>query len=168
MTTPGAYDYYRAARNAVLAAARSAGAEITDWPVPGMTSLTRQRAEPLAGIRAARSLERAALRVTGDYIRLAREDGLDWREIGAALGLEPDDGDLAMAAWEYASGPRYRMDPLYFYFTCPGCGQAVRDYGPHGGHPEDCEQGHAEDCTRMAEAVRAYKAQWEDEGGTDE
>jgi hypothetical protein len=153
VTTPdSAYDFHRAVRSTVLAAA---GGSIDVRP------------EPLAGIRAARSLEHAAARVAAGYIRLAREDGQDWRAIGEALGLAPDDGDIATAAWEHAAGPRYRMDPLYFGWTCPACAQRVRDYGPYGGHPEDAEQNHAKGCTRMAEAVRVYMAQFEEDDADD-
>jgi hypothetical protein len=154
-----------AARHEVLRLAESAAAEVREEPLfPGARSMTR-RPVPLAGIRMARSLEHAAVRVAASFVRGAREDGIDWRTIGEALGLEPDDGDIATAAWEHAAGPRYRMDPLYFGWTCPACAQRVRDYGPYGGHPADAEQGHAKGCTRMAEAVRAYMAQWEDDDG---
>jgi hypothetical protein len=39
----------------------------------------------------------------------------------------------------------------------------ITDRGPYEANPRDVEQGHADGCARLAEAVRAYEAQWDDE-----
>jgi hypothetical protein len=43
--------------------------------------------EPIAGLEAVMELERAAQNLIADYIRLARETGRSWYEIGDALNL---------------------------------------------------------------------------------
>ena len=124
-------------------------------------------AGPLHGIISAVVHRSACDRVIGDWITRAREDGCDWLQIGRALGME-DDGrqpyDVAAAAYERSCGTDGLGDPLPFWFPCGSCGRMVTDRGPYTANPLDCEEGHAEDCARMAEALRAYRAQWEEEG----
>ena len=118
---------------------------------------TTREPEPLAGITAARALERAARWYCLESIRYAREDGLSWRETGAAFGPGLT---TAEAAYRYASPGHDHGD--YFLWTCPACGGNIRDYGPEVPLRE-AEQGHAENCSRWAAAVRAWDAEWEDE-----
>jgi len=162
-------DAYHAASQAALRIAQASGAEIRERPLwPGSYSTVRY-AEPLAGIRAAVTARDAAARVVGDYVQRAREDGADWLDIGRALGLENEDRepyDVAVAAYERTAGEGSLSRGPAFGFTCGTCGQHVRDNGPYTASPLDCEEGHAGDCSRMAGAVRAYRAQWE--GGDDE
>jgi hypothetical protein len=122
--------------------------------------------DPLPGLRAAVLVRDCAERVITETITRARETGESWTEVGRALGL--DDGerepyDIMTAAYERGAGrstPRWQAT---FSFTCGTCGQRVRDNGPYSASPLDCEEGHAEDCARFAEAVRAYRAEWDEE-----
>ena len=123
--TSAASDAYLAAQSSVLRLAQANGAETRERPVwPGAFSTTRY-AEPLAGIRAAQTVQRTAERVADDYVRHARVEGIGWREIGEALGLA-EDGErtgyaLAVAAYEQVTGePDVLRDPS-FYYTCPAC-----------------------------------------------
>jgi len=161
--TAAASDAYFAAQSSVRRLAEAEGAEIRERPVwPGAFSTTRY-AEPLAGIRAAQTVQRTAERVADDYVRHARVEGIGWREIGEALGLGEDGQrtgyDLAVAAYEHVVGePDLLRDPS-FYYTCPACEQGISDRGPYESHPEDNERGHAEGCTRLAADVAAWQAQ---------
>jgi hypothetical protein len=151
----------REVRQTVIRLAAANGAEIREKPLwPGAHSVVRY-AEPLAGIRAGVVVSNAASREVRDYITRAREDGAGWLEIGRAFGLEAE--DIAVAAYERAAGEGSLGRPGAYGFTCGACEQAVRDDGPYAGHPLDCEEGHADDCARMTEAVRAWqRAQWGD------
>src|SRR5258708_3098904 len=167
--TSAASDAYLAARSAVLRIAQAEGSEIREMHIwPGSISTTRY-AEPMAGIRAARILERTAGRVTDDYIRFAREDGAGWLQIGEALGLA-EDGDprgyeLAVAAYEYAAGKPDLWGNNTFYYSCPSCAQTISDRGPYQSHPEDNEQGHGQDCARLAADIAAWQADQDAWGG---
>jgi hypothetical protein len=116
--------------------------------------------DPLAVITAAASLSREAARATRDHARRAREAGKSWDQIGEALGPQGDGGLASHAFYLLASdlgrGPS-------FAWTCGACGQTVIDYGPEAGSPEDQESGHGEGCTRLAAAIVAWDAQWEDD-----
>jgi len=156
---------YRSAHQLVLKLAQDGGAEIRQRPAwPGSYSVVRY-AEPLAGLKAAVVASKATGRVTGDYITRAREDGFSWLEIGRALGIDGEPYDVAVSAFERAAGEGSPGWGPSFSFTCGSCAQMVTDHGPYTASPLDCEEGHAEDCTRMAEAMRAYRDQWEDGGG---
>ena len=158
----------REVRQSVIRLAAANGAEIREKPLwPGAHSVVRY-AEPLAGIRAGIVVSSAAQRAVRDYLARAREDGVPWLEIGRALGLETgvrEPYDVAVAAFERAAGESIRGLRPSFGFTCGSCGQHISDLGPYEAAPDNTEEGHAEDCTQMAEAVRAYRAQWEDDGG---
>src|SRR6266704_3236267 len=158
-------DAYFTAQSSVLRLAEAEGAQIRERPAwPGASNTTR-RAEPLAGIRAARILARAAERVAGDYVTHARAGGISWQEIGEALGLAENGQrtgyDLAVRAFEYITdaGHRDRFGTLSFYWTCPACEQGIGDRGPYESHPEDNEHGHAEGCTRLASDIAAWQAE---------
>ena len=155
-------DAYWAIRQHVLAAARKAGAEIREKPSAGLSSVAVYYPEPLAGIRAARTYEHAAARLAAEYAQCARADGTGWLDIGRALVLEGDsDYDVMTAAYEQAAGRDSFGTPRPYYFPCGSCGGRIRDNGPWSASPLDREEGHAETCARFAEAVRAYRAQWE-------
>ena len=163
--TSAASDAYLAAQSSALRIAEAEGAEIRERPVwPGALS-TMRYAEPLAGIRAARTLTRTAERVVGDYVKHARVDGISWQEIGEALGLDENGQrtgyDLAVRAFEYITdaGHHDRSGTLSFYYPCPACEQGISDRGPYESHPEDNEHGHAEGCTRLAADIAAWQAQ---------
>jgi hypothetical protein len=157
-------------RGAVFTLVRESGGQIAQRPViTGEPGWTANEAEPLAGITAAKHLEWAAAKAVRDHARRAREDGLTWGRIAGALGCKGDPGygvspaeeAFRQLASDLGSGPS-------FGFTCGTCLKTVIDHGPECGHPEDCERGHAEGCTRLAEAVRAYRAQWDDDEETGE
>lgn len=158
----------RAVDAAIVRMARAAGTPVHQRPVFPDSTLTTADPEPLAGIGFALMLTDAARHQIHHCIKRARQDGAGWREIGQALRLQHEAEDrgvgLGEAAFEYAAGPpAQRLDRLWFGWTCPVCQRRVIDYGPEGGHPDDCESGHAEDCQRLAAAVAAYEAQWADE-----
>ena len=155
---------YLAAQAEVLRLAKSSGAPVHDQAVsPGALSLKRTT-EPMAGIRAARSLHKAARRVTADYVRLARAEGICWRDVGEALALDsPDLPDgagyyLAAAAYEHAAGkPDLLREPVY-QFDCGSCWMPIADYGPYQSDPRDNERGHAQDCQRFRAQISAWRA----------
>ncbi len=163
-----ASDAYYAARASVLRAAEAQGAEVRERPIwPGAHS-TERYAEPLAGIRTSLVLQHAAQRVTGDYVRYARQDGASWRQVGEALGLAADGQrtgyDLAVAAYENVTGEPEPSREASFYWRCPACEQEVSDRGPYENHPEDNEHGHADSCPRLAADIAAWQAErdaWE-------
>ncbi len=160
----------RAVDAAILRMARASGAPVRERPIrPGYT-LTTDDTEPVTGIGFALMLQDAARRKIHDYIKRARQDGVAWQQIGEALRLErvaEERGvSLAEVAFDYATDAEHAgpFDRLSFAWTCPSCRGLVIDYGPSGGHPVDCESGHAEGCERLAAAVAAYEAEWADEG----
>jgi len=158
----------RAVNAAILQMAHAAGAPVQERRIFPDSTFTVTDPEPLAGIGFALMLTDHARQQIHRFIRRAREDGADWREIGTALRLQQaadeHDGDLGVAAFEYAAGaPAQRFDRMWFGWDCPACRGRVIDYGPYGGHPDDCESGHAEGCQRRAAAIAAYEARWTDE-----
>lgn len=151
---------------AILRMARAAGTEIQERPAwPGAASTIRY-ADPAAGIRFARILGDAARHCEHGYVQYARETGLTWEQVGAALSLEADHGrSPGEAAFEHVTDAEHARPfaDLAFHWTCPACSQGVSDRGPYNGHPADCERGHADGCSRLAAAIAEYKAQWGDE-----
>jgi hypothetical protein len=119
---------------------------------------------PAAALRVARQVELAARREVGAHIRLAREDGLSWHEIGGLLGfgLLAADAEVSVAgyAFDYAIGPRPAgpwYDPPVFLWICPACGRRIRDRGPVL-MPAADEQGHADGCGRLTAAQAEWQA----------
>ncbi len=121
------------------------------------------KTDPLEGIAAARRQEQAAAAAIRAHARAARAAGLSWAQIAGALGCKRDRGTspageaFARLASDLGSG-----SPSFGY-TCRSCDQAVVDYGPECGHPEDAERGHAGGCARLAAAVAEWGRQWGDE-----
>jgi hypothetical protein len=142
------------ARAAITRLVRDEGAEMVARPLNRREpdGRTTQEPEPLAGIAAAVALERAVRQSCTESVRYAREDGLRWERIGAALGFAGR--GAADDAYAYVC-PGARHDD-WFSWICPSCRKLIRDRGPEAGHPADGEQGHAEGCARFAELVRAY------------
>lgn len=152
-------------RNAILTLVRDSGGKVTRRPlIPSEPDgLAVSMPEPLAALAAARHLEWAARHALRTHASNAREEGRTWAEIGTALGCKPGEdyppvGESAFrqVCSDLGGGPS-------FAWTCSACLKVVIDYGPGAGHPADQERGHAEGCTRLAEAVRAHDAQWEDD-----
>jgi hypothetical protein len=155
-------------RSGISVLCQAAWAQFTPRPVirsePGGPA--RPEPEPLAAITAAVALSREATMAVRDHARTAREDGCTWDEIGEAMGYdtgarypEPDRAGAAFAllASDLGHGPA-------FTWTCASCLGVILDCGPGTGSPAEAEHGHADSCTRLAEAVKAYDAQWEDGG----
>jgi hypothetical protein len=116
--------------------------------------------EPIAGLEAAHELERAVHDLAGDYIRLAREAGRSWSEIGDALDLLPYASANKVSVGEEAHGyaVRYHEAPGRQTFTwrCPACLRTVTDRGPYP-DPPDREEGHEARCPRRAAEIAAWK-----------
>ncbi len=153
MSTSGALDARGHLRGVIREMARAAGGQAVIPPVAGdEEGWTTEGPDPLAGITMARDLEFAARGAVRGYARQAREAGYSWNEIGMALGYRTDTEGIWPADQAYrALTPEGRP----FSFTCGACGQMIVDFGPGGGHPAEQERGHAEDCPRLAQALRA-------------
>lgn len=161
----------QAIRNGVRRLVTESGGQMIRRPMfPGRLDLdsTTEEPEPLAGIRAAASLQFEAGRALARAARYAREDGKSWQEIGEVLYLaKPDPFDeesKAVRAFRRLS-VSCNHDPFQsptFTWTCPDCGKHVSDHGPEAGHPADAERGHTASCTRLAQAVADYDAMWEE------
>ena len=158
-----ALNVYYDQNTAVLNDARREGTAVDSRPAwHGASAATISFAEPLAGIRLARTRAAAAQRVVGDYIRHARQAGSTWYAIGQALGLDGQ-GDLSDAAVDYAIGPVdawSRLDAS-FSWTCLECSGHIADRGPSGGHPDDDEPGHKPGCARLARMAAEWEAERE-------
>jgi hypothetical protein len=148
-----------AAAAAVARIGRQLGAEV----VPEGADPTQLLA-PAAALRVARQVELAARHEVGVHIRRAREDGLSWHEIGGLLGFGPIAADVEVSvagyAFDYTIGPQPAgpwYDPPVFLWTCPVCGEPVRDRGPVL-MPAADEQGHADGCGRLVVAMAEWQA----------
>jgi hypothetical protein len=73
---------------------------------------------------------------------------------------------VADAAYHYATGTT-AFGRSSFAWVCPACRDTVIDRGPQAGHPADREDGHADGCPRLATAIAAWSASWDDDGGPD-
>ena len=114
----------------------------------------------------ARQVELAAHAEAGTHIRRARQDGLSWHEIGGLLDFGPlaaaSDVSVSQDAFDYCAGPQDVSpwyDPPVLTWTCPECGQMIRDRGPALMSAAG-EKGHADGCGRLATA----QAEWMNPG----
>jgi hypothetical protein len=152
-------------RVAILSTVRETGGQTVTRPVfrdrPGL-GMPLTEPEPMAALQASAVVGHALRQITCEYVRRAREDGHSWPGIGAALGLDRASGDdlsAAEAAYDQVAGePTFRTRS--FAWTCPACHGTVIDRGPEAGHPQDCEEGHADRCPRLAAAITAWDASW--------
>ena len=156
------------ARQAMIELARADGAQLITRPAYCGSHTTIRDVDPLAGLTASRRLEIAARGHAADYIRTAREAGHTWHDIGTALNLVPDadpqqaGATIAEAAFTYAAGhpgTSYAYDRSIVWH-CDSCDQAISDHGPENGPSED-EQGHTENCPRIAADIAARDAEWD-------
>jgi hypothetical protein len=112
------------AQRAVLSIVRESGGQTVARPVfrdrPDL-DMTVTENESLGGLQAAVQLKHAAMRLTLEYARQAREDGHSWQEIGVALGfvrLAESDVSVASAAYDYAVGTT-ALGRASFAWVCP-------------------------------------------------
>ena len=152
-------DLPQAAAAAVAQIARDLGAQVLPEG-----SDPAQLLAPAAALRIARQVELAARAQVGVHIRRSREDGLSWHEIGALLDFGPlaaaSGTSVAQYAFDYCVGPHPEapwFDPPVFMWTCPACGQMIRDRGPVL-MPAADEKGHADGCGRLAAAQAEWQA----------
>jgi hypothetical protein len=161
-------DIAQHARQAILATVRETGGAAVTRPVfrgrPGLDAAFAD-AESMAALRASVAVGHALRRMTCEYVRRAREDGHSWPEVATALGLDhtAEDGrSPTEAAYDQVAGqPGFRARA--FAWICPVCRATVIDRGPEAGRPEDCEEGHATSCPRLAAAITAWDAQWNED-----
>jgi hypothetical protein len=152
-------DLAEAAAAAVVAIAREHAAEV----LPAGSD-PRQLLAPAAALRVARQVELAARHQVGVHVRRARAEGLSWHEIGGLLdfGLlaAASNTSCAQYAFDYCVGP-HPASPWYdapvFTWTCPACGQIIRDRGPVL-MPAADEKGHADGCGRLAIVQAEWRA----------
>ena len=144
------------------------GAGVVRRPVRGEPGSERvPHPEPLTGIGAAVSLKHAAVSIIRDCARYAREDGITWEGIAAALGCQPDAYGTSAGEVAFRDLASDLGDGLSFTWRCAACGQLIRDRGPESFHPADVEEGHGDGCSRLAAAIAAWDRQWEDDGDAD-
>jgi hypothetical protein len=124
--------------------------------------------DPLEALAVLHQLRGAVAQAERVAARRAREDGQSWAQIGEALGRRDDPGtglSVAEQAWRHVM-PGYRgISPDWFTWTCPSCGEHVRDYGPEL-PPDEAEKGHVRICPQFAATAAAWDASWDD--GSDE
>ena len=142
------------------------GAREIQMPI-AQTSLTRPGVDDaLAGIGAARLMQRVAEAVIADYAVAARAAGRTWTEIGAALGITGQDwpGAVAERAFDQVTHGGDGWSRSSVRWRCPSCGEQITDSGPFTSHPADIESGHADGCARYAADVAAWAEQagWAD------
>jgi hypothetical protein len=116
--------------------------------------------EPIVAIEAAHAIEQAAHSVLKDLIRLARQAGRNWYEIGEALDLHWEavvaKESIADIAYDYALEYQADRGMRTFVWTCPACEQLITDQSPFNELPAQ-EEGHADDCRRWS----AELAEWQ-------
>ncbi len=115
--------------------------------------------EPIAQIESAHAIEQAARDLISEFIRLARQAGRNWYEIGNALDLHyhavAAKISIAEVAHDYALDNQTSTGIHTFTWTCPACGRRITDQGPFRELPTQ-EEGHAGDCPRWT----AELAEW--------
>jgi hypothetical protein len=148
---------------AIDAMVRGSGARtITQLRSAGLSSpgTNTVQPEPVAGLEYARELERAAHILVEHYIRLARETGRSWFEIGEALDLHQaaaaNKASIADEAYDYALRYQPGTGRRTFWWRCPACQHQVDDNGPWPDPPGQ-EDGHAANCPRRAAQIRAWQ-----------
>jgi hypothetical protein len=124
----------------------------------------RDDADPLAATHASRQLVLAMQRQVVEHALRARGSGESWEDVAAALNVHNDGQPDCAAAYLTVLGVR-ADDPWWspargVVWTCSTCEEAVRDYGPDCGGPDDRESGHAITCSRHAADMLAWEALW--------
>ena len=115
---------------------------------------------PITEVEAARPIELAAQALIKDLIRLPRQAGRSWYEIGEGLDLhwqtvvakEP----IAEVAYDYVLEYQAGKGIQTFNWTCPACQQLVTDQSPFCELPAQ-QEGHADNCARWATELAGWK-----------
>lgn len=150
-----------ASRAIDAAVAASAGRTLAHLRTNGRTwpGVNTIDPEPIAQIEAARAIEQAARDLIRDFIRLARQAGRTWYEIGNALDLHYQavaaKVSIAEVAYDYALQNQASSGMRTFIWNCPACSRLVTDQSPFRELPAR-EEGHADDCPRWT----AELAEW--------
>jgi hypothetical protein len=115
--------------------------------------------EPIVGLESAHAIEHAHALIK-DLIRLARQAGHSWYEVGEALDLHWEavaaKESIADVAYGYALEYQADRGMRAVTWMCPACQQLVTDRSPFRELPAQ-EEGHAEDCARWT----AEFAEWQ-------
>lgn len=128
---------------------------VVSWPEP---------ADPAQAIELARLIEGTARGLWRRYAEQARGAGKTWLELADAVGVDADEDERDHLAFRLITGePTSSWREPYASWRCGSCGERIRDVGPYGGHPDDSESGHAEDCMRHKAEVAQYVAHWDDD-----
>lgn len=114
----------------------------------------------MARVEVERQLELEARRGLGQAVAEARAEGHSWEQIVHHVpGLSPAYGaEAADKLFELVSIPGSRFCEDLVTWRCGDCDGLVLERGRDAGHPLDAEQGHSEDCGRLAAAVSRYVA----------
>lgn len=124
----------------------------------------RRQPTSLSTTKAARDLAVAFQRLVLEHALSARGAGESWEDVAQALNLWNDGCPDSVAAYLTVLGVR-SDDPWWspargVLWTCTTCEEAVRDFGPDCGGPDDRESGHALTCSRHVADVLAWDALW--------
>lgn len=141
-----------------LAAAADAGT--VEQPMAGYSTTRTVPADWTEGVVAARMVADVARTTMYEYARQARSSGVGWQDLADPLGIVTDDPnrDRAVAAFELIAGvPPQRFDRVMVSWLCTTCQHEVTDTGPYDRHPGVYETGHASDCARHLNEIRAYE-----------
>jgi hypothetical protein len=151
-------------------------------PDPGFAKYgIRPQPQPLAAVRAARTVRQEAAGLLGEHIDRARGAGHTWTDLAGALGLTKDaeregipDGEAAFC-WATTGridgdrGPFWGYEPRRSW-RCASCEERVTDHGPFNGNPDDDETGHAPGCARHTADLAAWRTRhgWDDDEDADD
>lgn len=123
-----------------------------------------QEPAPAAGLSAALAVVKIAQEHAYKFVLGLRGEGTSWREAADLLEIpwsdqywRPERAYELVLGPEPEGGSRFHARSVYWRCGGPlGCGQHITDRGPYNGHPIDNEDGHAENCRRLAAEGEAY------------
>lgn len=142
------------------------GAEAVTTRPDALTRTPVEVPAPAEALRVAMLVSRYGLALVYRYTGELRGCGSTWAQIHPLLDLPPEpDVSPAVQAFEYTLGPDepggFAFDARYMSWTCHTCGEQIRDFGPYDGHPDNCEQGHADGCQRHLDEIDTYQREAE-------
>jgi hypothetical protein len=122
---------------------------------------------PRAGLQAALTVVEMAQRKAYEFALGLRGEGTAWREVADLLDVPwSDDYSRPERAYEMVRGPDDGgFHQRNVYWTCAGplgCGRYITDRGPYNGQPIDNEDGHDDECRRLAADMAAWQ-RWSEE-----